>query len=941
MASIGSFLNRHIGPRIPEQQKMLQAVGYENLEALTKDVVPKNIYDTELSLPNTLTEVEALEELRSIFSKNKVCENYIGLGYYPTVMPAVIQRNIFENPGWYTQYTPYQAEISQGRLESLLNFQTMVCDLTGLPISNASLLDEPTAAAEAMMMFWNAQRGKKKTFLVAEDIFPQTLQVIQTRAKPLGVQVVCIQKEKLMEALTDDVFGVFVQVPSVSGELFSLDQLVSALKPKKIKVCVASDLMALTLIKSPGEYGVDVVVGSAQRFGVPMGFGGPHAGFFATTEEFKRKIPGRIVGVSKDRLGNHALRLALQTREQHIRRDKATSNICTAQALLANISAMYAVYHGKEGLVHIAQKIHSYAGRFLAAVSGKYMVKHHQFFDGVSIQADRTEVTRIAKICADKDINIYAHEDEIRVFFHESTNETGFVKLLECFEVPACKQEVNSSIPSHLQRQSSFLEHPNFRRYRSETQMLRYIKSLESADLSLTTSMIPLGSCTMKLNATTQMQALSWRKVGELHPFAPRDQVTGYLEMIQQLEDYLSECTGFDAFSLQPNAGSQGEFAGLLVIKKYHESKGQGSRHICLIPSSAHGTNPASAVMAGMKVVVVRCDDNGNIDLEDFREKANLYKDHLAAAMITYPSTHGVFEQSITEICDIVHARGGQVYLDGANMNAQIGLCKPGKFGADVCHLNLHKTFCIPHGGGGPGVGPIGVKDHLKDFLPSKKVNADDQSIGMISGSPFGSASILIISWAYIRLMGGDGLRHASEVAILSANYIAKKLDESFPVLYKGNKDLVAHECIVDLRSLQKSVGITVEDVAKRLIDYGFHAPTMAWPVPGTLMIEPTESESLEEIDRFCDAMISIRREISHIETKEWSPEVNPLKNAPHVLEDMTGSVWGHPYSMQVAVLPSGAAQKFWPKVSRVDNALGDRQLICQCLPLDAYSDDV
>ncbi len=944
------FQYRHIGPREKDQSKMLNDLQFDSLDELMASVIPESIrIETNSFNRRERTENEALLEISDLAKKNKVFRSYLGQGYYDTFTPAVIQRNILENPAWYTQYTPYQAEISQGRLTSLLNFQTMVMELTALEVANASVLDEATAAAEAMAVC-DAMKNKKKDriFLVSDQCFPQTVSVLRTRAKTRGIKIVVadIKNYKLDESI----FGVMIQYPTVSGQIDHYKEVVDKVKEHGGMTVFAADLLALTLITPPGELGADIAVGSSQRFGVPMGFGGPHAGYFAARESLVRKLPGRIVGVSKDQDGKVALRLALQTREQHIRREKATSNICTAQALLANMAAMYAVYHGPEGLKRIANRVHSLACCLAVAVENTgHELVHQSFFDTVSID--------LSGISADEVIN-YGHQNKINirkvsqtrvaVSLDETTAPEDIEQLALCFSLGTKKIGFDSlsdratwSIDDNSARQSTFLQQEVFNSYHSETELMRYILELSSKDLSLTSSMIPLGSCTMKLNAAAELIPVSWPEFSRMHPFAPKDQSQGYQAMIDQLETMLCELTGFDAFSLQPNSGAQGEYAGLLAITRFHEANNEQQRNICLIPNSAHGTNPASAVMAGMKVVVIKCDTDGNIDVEDLKDKINKYKSELGALMITYPSTHGVFEESVVEVCELIHQAGGQVYMDGANMNAQIGLCLPGKFGPDVCHLNLHKTFAIPHGGGGPGVGPVGVKDHLKPYLPTHDLG---DSIGsanatLVSAAPYGSASILPVSWMYISMMGASGLKCASEVAILNANYIAKRLENHYPVLYRGKNGLVAHECIVDLRPIQKNTGITVEDVAKRLMDYGFHAPTIAWPVVGTMMIEPTESESLAEPDRFCDAMLAIRDEIKFVEEGKVSKDNNLIKNAPHTMTMISSDDWTLPYTRKEAAYPKAWLErnKFWPAVSRVDNAHGDRNFVCACAPMEDY----
>ena len=928
---------------------MLGLLQYPSLDALIDDTVPKQIrLQSPLQIPDGRGEYEVLGELKTLASQNQVFRSFIGMGYYDCITPAVIQRNILENPGWYTQYTPYQAEISQGRLEALLNFQTMVTDLTALDIANASLLDEATAAAEAMTMC-HALKDGRNIFFVAEDCHPQNIDVVKTRAKALGIEVVVGDFAKFQ--FSDKVFGALVQYPNTYGGIYDYSNFVEQAHAAGAMVTVATDLLALTLLKPPGEFGADIAVGSAQRFGVPLGYGGPHAAFFATRDAFKRYMPGRIVGVSKDSRGKPALRLALQTREQHIRREKATSNICTAQALLANIASMYACYHGPEGLRKIAERIHILADSFAGEIADKKLSwKYDGFFDTVCVECESAKLRdEIIQRATEHLINLRPHgTNRILVSFDETSTSETVVELATIFTGEKCDPAnlgPNVGDPTYIfegqfRRTSNFLQHPVFNRYHSETEMLRYIKRLESRDLSLTTSMIPLGSCTMKLNAAVEMLPVTWPEYGKLHPFAPLKQARGYQTIFKQLEGWLAKITGFAGVSLQPNAGSQGEYAGLLVIRAYHEHRGETHRNICLIPTSAHGTNPASAVMAGMKVLAVACDNDGNIDIADLRAKAEAHKNDLAALMVTYPSTHGVFEETIKEICEIVHANGGQVYMDGANMNAQVGLCRPADMGADVCHLNLHKTFCIPHGGGGPGVGPIGVAEHLVEFLPGHPVVnlGGENPIGAISAAPWGSASILVIPWVYIALMGAAGLTEATKFAILNANYIARRLDKYFPVLYKGRKGLVAHECILDLRAFKS---VTVEDVAKRLMDYGFHAPTISWPVPGTMMIEPTESESKDELDRFCDALISIHAEIKAIESGAADKQNNLLKGAPHTADMIASDNWSKPYSREQAAYPANwlYEHKFWPHVGRIDNVYGDRNPVCTCVGMEAYGE--
>src|SRR5437773_592726 len=942
-----SFARRHIGPSEDEVSAMLREVGFESLNTLVEAAVPKNIrLDRELNLPEPKSEMEALAELRAISRKNKIARSFIGCGYSDSTTPPVIQRNILENPGWYTAYTPYQAELAQGRLEALLNFQTMITDLTGLEIANASLLDEATAAAEAMALC-HAVVPNRKTFFVADNCHPQTIAVVQTRAKPLGITIKIGDYSRFK--FDDNIFGALVQYPATDGAIYDYTDFIKGAHDAGALVLVAADILALTLLKPPGEFGADVAFGNTQRFGVPLGFGGPHAAYFATRDQYKRHMPGRRVGESHDAEGRPAYRLALQTREQHIRRDKATSNICTAQVLLAVIASMYAVYHGQKGLRAIAERVHRLTRQLaddLRALG--CTIAHENFFDTIRMEVESSEV--ILEHAAKADCNLRALGPRaVGISFDETTTPRDIELLMSIFRgTTVCDFDDDNvgeppiRIPQFAVRTSKFLTHPIFNTHDTETEMLRYLKKLESRDLSLTTSMIPLGSCTMKLNATAEMFPISWPEISKLHPFAPVEQAAGYLEIFQQLEDWLAEITGFAAVSLQPNAGAQGEFAGLLAIREYHASRSLAHRNVCLIPTSAHGTNPASAVMAGFKVVSVACLKDGDIDIADLRAKANEHARDLAAVMVTYPSTHGVFEPTIREICDIVHAHGGQVYMDGANMNAQCGLCRPGDYGADVCHLNLHKTFCIPHGGGGPGVGPIGVAEHLVPFLPAAaSLNPDaelNKRVGPVAQAPYGSASILTISWMYIRMMGADGLKRASEIAILNANYIAKRLDPHFPVLFKGKRGLVAHECIIDLRQW-KAAAIEVEDVAKRLMDYGFHAPTVSWPVAGTMMIEPTESESKEELDRFCDAMISIRTEIDAIANGKTDRQNNLLKNAPHTAQQIASEKWDRPYSRAQAAFPAPWTRehKFWPSVARIDNVYGDRNLFCSCPPIEEF----
>ncbi|MDQ6912821.1 MAG: aminomethyl-transferring glycine dehydrogenase [Verrucomicrobiota bacterium] len=933
---IDSFARRHIGPDEAGVAEMLTTVGFENIDALIDATVPKNIrLDHSLDLPAAKSESEALAELRALSKKNKVLRSYIGMGYSDCITPPVIQRNILENPGWYTAYTPYQAEIAQGRLEALINFQTMITDLTALDISNASMLDEATSAAEAMTLCHAAVPGSTK-FFVADNCHPQTIAVVRTRAKPLGLEVVVGNFSDFK--IDKSFFGTLVQYPASDGAICDYEPFVRQVHEAGALAIVAADILALTLLKPPGEFGADVAVGNTQRFGVPLGFGGPHAAFFATRNQYKRHMPGRLVGVSHDAAGKPGYRLALQTREQHIRRDKATSNICTAQVLLAVIASMYAVYHGPRGLRAIAERVHARAAKLASGLRKMgFKIAQDNFFDTIRVELGEAATTDILKRAEKAGCNLRSlGEHAVGISVDETTTARDLEDLLSIFRSDHAHEFAEQSngsafrIPQSVSRTSEFLTHPVFNTIDTETEMLRYLRRLESRDLSLCHSMNPLGSCTMKLNATAEMFPISWPEFAKMHPFAPNEQSGGYREMCDQLERWLAEITGFDAVSLQPNAGSQGEYAGLLAIHEYHESRGQGHRKICLIPMSAHGTNPASAVMAGFKVVPIATLKDGDIDLADLRAKADQHKNDLGALMVTYPSTHGVFETTIREICEIVHTHGGQVYMDGANMNAQCGLCRPGDIGADVCHLNLHKTFCIPHGGGGPGMGPIGVAKHLTPFLPGS------DSVRAISQAPYGSASILTISWMYIRMMGPDGLTSATKTAILSANYIAKRLDQFFPVLYKGRHGLVAHECIVDLRQF-KSAGIEVEDAAKRLMDYGFHAPTVSFPVAGTMMIEPTESESKEELDRFCEAMISIHGEIQEVVSGQADKQNNLLKNAPHTAQQTTADKWDRPYSRERAAFPAKWTRdfKFWPAVARIDNVYGDRNLFCSCVPMD------
>ncbi|MQT41825.1 MULTISPECIES: aminomethyl-transferring glycine dehydrogenase [unclassified Pseudomonas] len=947
LSTANEFIARHIGPRQADEQAMLTTLGFDSLQALSASVIPEGIKGTSvLNLPAGQSEADALASIKAIAAKNQLHKTYIGQGYYNCHTPSPILRNLLENPAWYTAYTPYQPEISQGRLEALLNFQTLISDLTGLPIANASLLDEATAAAEAMTFCKRLSKNKtSERFFASRHCHPQTLDVLRTRAEPLGIEVVVGDERELSDL--SSFFGALLQYPASNGDVFDYRDLVERFHAANALVAVAADLLALTLLTPPGEFGADVAIGSAQRFGVPLGFGGPHAAYFSTRDAFKRDMPGRLVGMSVDRHGKPALRLAMQTREQHIRREKATSNICTAQVLLANIASMYAVYHGPQGLTQIARRIHQLTAILAQGLKGLGLnVEQSQFFDTLTLHTGSRTSALHAKAQA-QHINLRVVDDErLGLSLDETSSQSDVVALWALLAVDgqtlpdfdALAQSVKGTLPAALLRQSAILSHPVFNRYHSETELMRYLRRLADKDLALDRTMIPLGSCTMKLNAASEMIPVTWAEFGNLHPFAPAEQSQGYQQLTRELELMLCEATGYDAVSLQPNAGSQGEYAGLLAIRAYHQSRGEERRDICLIPSSAHGTNPATAHMAGMRVVVTACDARGNVDIEDLRAKAIEHRDHLAALMITYPSTHGVFEEGIREICGIIHDNGGQVYIDGANMNAMVGLCAPGKFGGDVSHLNLHKTFCIPHGGGGPGVGPIGVKSHLIPFLPGH--SALERKEGAVCAAPFGSASILPITWMYIRMMGGEGLKRASQLAILNANYIARRLEEHYPVLYSGANGLVAHECILDLRPLKETSGISVDDVAKRLIDFGFHAPTMSFPVAGTLMIEPTESESKQELDRFCEAMIRIREEIRAVENGTLDKDDNPLKNAPHTAAEIVGE-WTHPYSREQAVYPVASLieGKYWPPVGRVDNVFGDRNLVCACPSIESYQE--
>ena len=958
--TVGRFAGRHVGPRDHDIESMLSSLGLSSLGELVDQTVPRSIrFEGDLDLPDAFPEHGLLRRVEEIGSKNQVFRSYLGMGYHDTVVPGVILRNILENPGWYTQYTPYQAEIAQGRLEALLNYQTMVIDLTGLEIANASLLDESTAAAEAMAMLFGDTGDEKRThFFVSEACHPQTIAVVKGRAAPLSIEVVVGAHDNYdLKSFGDRLFGGLVQYPATDGAIHDYRSFCADFHEHGAGVVMAADLMALTILTPPGELGADIAVGNTQRFGVPMGYGGPHAAYLAARDRFKRKMPGRIIGVSMDADGNPALRMALQTREQHIRREKATSNICTAQVLLAIMAGMYAVYHGPHGLRRIAGRIHNLASTLAHGLRELgHSVVHEHFFDTVQIVPagisgegiiQRAQALRMnLRDYGDGTVGIAVDEttlpgdlDDLFNVFSDGGPRGGGVKLT----ASKVAREATSPLPQELLRKSDFLQHPVFHRYHSETEMLRYIHKLESRDLSLNTSMIALGSCTMKLNATTQMLPVTWRAFSGMHPFAPIDQAEGYQELLRDLESWLAEISGFAATSLQPNSGASGEYTGLLVIRALHESRGEGHRDVCLIPSSAHGTNPASAVMAGMRVVVVQCDEMGNVDLDDLEANADAHAADLAAIMITYPSTHGVFESEIRRICDIVHERGGRVYLDGANLNAQVGLCRPGDYGADVCHINLHKTFSIPHGGGGPGAGPICVTSELAPFLPGHPVieTGGPKAILPVSGAPWGSGGILVISWSYIALLGKKGVRRATEVAILNANYMANRLQDEFEVLYRGENGRVAHEFILDLRPLKKTSGISAEDVAKRLMDYGFHAPTMSFPVAGTIMVEPTESESKMELDRLCDALSSIREEIQEVESGTADPEDNVLKNAPHTAAMLTASEWEHPYSREKAAYPAPWTRdyKFWPPVRRVNNVHGDRNLVCSCPPIEAYAE--
>ncbi len=940
------FSRRHIGPSFRDIVAMLETVGASSLETLMDETLPRAIRQNRpLALEAPLSETDALAHMSELAGRNEIYTSLIGQGYSGTILPAVIQRNILENPAWYTAYTPYQPEISQGRLEALFNFQTMICDLTGLDVANASLLDEATAAAEGMALAHRAATNGATAFFVDHEAHPQTLAVLRTRAEPLGWEIVVGDPLRDLDGAT--VFGALLQYPGTTGTVRDLRPAIATLRAKGALAVVAADPLALTLLTPPADLGADIAVGSTQRFGVPMGYGGPHAAYMAVRDSLKRSIPGRIVGLSIDSRGNPAYRLALQTREQHIRREKATSNICTAQVLLAVIASMYAVYHGPEGLTAIARTIHRRAATLAAGLRKLgFTVRTGHFFDTITVDAGDRQQDILAKALAER-LNLRTYESgSVGVALDETCNDATVEAVWRAFggslTYADLAQDTQDALPGELKREGRFLTHPTFHAHRSETELLRYMRKLSDRDLALDRAMIPLGSCTMKLNATTEMIPVTWPALSTLHPFAPATQAQGYRELFAKLEAWLAEITGYDAVSLQPNSGAQGEYAGLLAIRAYHRSRGDDQRTICLIPSSAHGTNPASAAMAGMDVVVVACDSDGNVDVADLRKKAAQHADKLAAIMITYPSTHGVFEEQIREICEIVHVHGGQVYLDGANMNAQVGLARPGDYGSDVSHLNLHKTFCIPHGGGGPGVGPIGVKAHLAPFLPGHPaLDGGRAAVGPVSAAPFGSASILVISYLYVLMMSGEGLKRATEVAILNANYIAKRLDPHFPVLYKNAKGRVAHECIVDPRALKTTSGVTVDDIAKRLIDYGFHAPTMSFPVAGTLMIEPTESESKAELDRFCDAMIAIRNEIAEVETGRFKIEASPLRHAPHTVHDIADDNWTRPYSRAEGCFPASVSRqdKYWCPVGRVDNVYGDRNLVCSCPPVSDYAE--
>ena len=944
------FIRRHIGPKKKDEQEMLSKLGYKSLSELINNTVPEKILLKDvLSIGEPNSEYEALRKLKAISKKNQIYSNFIGMGYYGTYTPNVIVRNILENPGWYTSYTPYQPEVAQGRLEMLLNFQQMIMDFTGMDIANASLLDEGTAVAEAMGLSHRLNKKDSKIVFVSNDCHPQTIDVVKTRAEPMGLKVI-IGKDNEIDKISEDIICGILQYPGTLGDIKDPSESISKIKKKNGKAVLACDLLALAKLKTPAELGADIAVGSSQRFGIPMGYGGPHAAFFATKDEFKRSMPGRIIGVSVDRHGNKAYRLALQTREQHIRRDKATSNICTAQALLAIVSAAYAIYHGPNGIRKISERVSQLANNFADKIKKSgYEIYSNDFFDTVVIKTkDKTE--KIFKNALDQKVNIRKVNSEmLAVSFDEKKNVYRANQLLKIFN---CAESIKDNpteslpnLPKNLLRTSKYLEHTVFNSYHSETEMLRYLKRLEDKDIGLNRSMIALGSCTMKLNAVAEMIPISWREFSEPHPFVPIEQMEGFRTLFTDLKNWLRSITGFSGVSLQPNAGAQGEYAGLMIIRKYHIERGEENRNVCLIPSSAHGTNPASAQMVGMKVVVVNCDKEGNVDFEDLKKKSELHSENLGALMVTYPSTHGVFEEKISDICDLIHKHGGQVYMDGANLNALVGIAKPGNFGPDVCHINLHKTFCIPHGGGGPGMGPIACKKHLEIYLPKHPVVEDcgpTTGIGAVSAAPWGSSSILSISWMYIKMMGSEGLKLASQVAILNANYIAHRLKDHFPILYKGSKGNVAHECIIDIRTIKSETGITEEDIAKRLIDFGFHAPTMSWPVPGTMMIEPTESESLKELDRFCDTLIKIKSEIDKIKSGKFDKIDNPIKNAPHTDLELASNEWEHKYTREEAAYPSEflKSNKFWPPVARVDNVYGDKNLFCSCPSMDEFKED-
>ena len=944
------FIKRHIGPERTDEKKMLNELGYRSLNELIENTVPEKILlKEELNIGDPNSEYEALRKLKIISKKNQIYSNFIGMGYYGTYTPNVIIRNILENPGWYTSYTPYQAEVAQGRLEMLLNFQQVIIDFTGMDIANASLLDEGTAAAEAMGLSNRLNKKDSKIVFISNDCHPQTIEVVKTRAEPMGLKVV-IGNDNEIEKLPENIVCGILQYPGTLGNIKDPSESISKIRKKNGKSILACDLLALAQLKTPGELGADIAVGSSQRFGIPMGYGGPHAAFFATKDEFKRSMPGRIIGVSVDRHGNKAYRLALQTREQHIRRDKATSNICTAQALLAIVSAAYAIYHGPVGIKKISQRVSQLANNFADKIKKSgYELYSDSFFDTVTVKTkDNTE--KIFKNALDQKVNIRKVNSEmLAISFDEKKNVYRANQLLKIFNcTESIKQNPTESLPNlpkNLLRTSKYLQHKVFNSYHTETEMLRYLKRLEEKDIALNRSMIALGSCTMKLNAVAEMIPISWREFSEPHPFVPVEQMEGFRTLFTDLKNWLRSITGFSGVSLQPNAGAQGEYAGLMVIRKYHLKRGEKNRNICLIPSSAHGTNPASAQMTGMKVIVVNCDKEGNVDFSDLKKKVETHSENLAALMVTYPSTHGVFEEKISDICKLIHDHGGQVYMDGANLNALVGIAKPGNFGPDVCHINLHKTFCIPHGGGGPGMGPIACKKHLEIYLPSHPVIKDcgpATGIGPVSAAPWGSSSILSISWMYIKMMGSEGLKLATQIAILNANYIANKLKNHFPILYKGNKGNVAHECIIDIRNIKNETGITEEDIAKRLIDFGFHAPTMSWPVPGTMMIEPTESESLSELDRFCDTLIKIKLEIENIKSGKFDKIDNPIKNAPHTDLELASNEWNHKYSREEAAYPSKflRSNKFWPPVARIDNVYGDKNLFCTCPSMDEFKED-